>query len=56
MIDFEKFCRIIKSLDDNMSIGIHGIGNGRIDENKNYSLDQIGNKIMNEGLELHGWG
>ncbi len=56
MIDFNEFCKIIKSLDDNMSIGIHGIGNNRIEKNNDLSIDEIGSKITNTGLELHGWG
>ena len=56
MINFEEFCKIIKSFDGNMTIGIHGIGKDRIDKNKSLSLDEIGNDIMRNGFELHGWG
>ena len=49
-MNFEKFCEMIKSLDANMSIGIHGV------KKLSLSQDNISNRIMNEGLELQGWG
>ena len=50
-MSFEEFRQYIKSLDENMSIGIHGVK-----EETLLKEPDIAEKVLSEGLELKGWG
>ena len=50
-MSFEEFRDFIKSLDQNMSIGVHGVK-----EETLLNEPDIAEKVLSKGLELKGWG
>ena len=50
-MNFEEFCAFIKSLDGNMSIGVHGVK-----EETLLNEPEIVEKVLSKGLELKSWG
>ena len=50
-MSFEEFCAFIKSLDGNMSIGVHGVKEETLLKEPN-----IVEKVLSEGLTLKSWG
>lgn len=53
-MDFDKFYKYIKLLEDNTSIGIHLIMKDKKD-NTDLSTIDVGKTIMEQGLKLYNW-